>query len=63
VVNGAIHLIANYDLFVNRPSCCVINQQLQCFSTCATGRTSADEKTVRCGWQARCGRENPVVLL
>jgi len=23
----------------------------QCFSTCATVRTSADEKVVRCGWQ------------
>jgi len=29
VVNGAIYLIASYDCFVNRPSCCVINQQLQ----------------------------------
>jgi len=26
-VNGAIYLIASYDIFVNRPSCYVINQQ------------------------------------
>ena len=29
VVNGAIYLISSYDFFVNRPSCCVTNQQLQ----------------------------------
>jgi len=27
-----------------------------CFSTCARARTGTDEKTLRCGWQTRCGR-------
>jgi len=27
VVNSAIYLIASYDFFVNRSSCCVTNQQ------------------------------------
>ena len=27
VVNDATYLIASYDFFVNRPSCCIINQQ------------------------------------
>jgi len=30
VVNGAIYLIASYDLFVNRPSHALNQQQLQC---------------------------------
>jgi len=35
----------------------------QCFSTCATVGTGADEKTLWCEWQTPCRRENPVMLL